>query len=102
MTGAVVAAITKGASIAPVICTPESVQRITSAATPVTPPTTVTPSAASYAWTIVSGDTVTIDSPTAQTTTFSAMLANGETRQCVCQCTTPAGSATVNVYIERI
>lgn len=48
-----------------------------------------------YAWTKVSGDTFTVTSPTAASTTFSTSLTNGQTKSGVYRCTaTDAASAT--------
>jgi len=59
-----------------------------------------------YAWTKVSGDTITADSASAATTTFSAAtLASGETRTAIFRCTvtdsaSPANTKTVDVSVS--
>jgi len=53
-----------------------------------------------YAWSHASGDTLTITSPTAASTTFSAFLADGEQRNAIYQCVvTDSLSATGTGYV---
>jgi len=57
----------------------------------------------SYAWTKVSGDPITINSPSSATTTFTAAgLAYGETRSAIFRCTTTdlsASTATADISV---
>lgn len=54
-----------------------------------------------YLWTKVSGDTVTINSPTSNTTSFSATVNDGETKNAIYKCTiTDDVAATFDVQVN--
>ena len=61
----------------------------------------------SYAWTIVSGDTITINSPTAASTTFSTTLSYGQTKFTIVRLTVTdaygaTGSADITVVFSDV
>lgn len=101
--------ITRGAMTASASPTTLTKRGIASSQT--TSSVTVTPSGGvspyTYAWSLVSGDTLTVNSPTSATTTFTASsLAYGEIRSALYRCTVTdstsgtALTATVDVPVE--
>jgi hypothetical protein len=72
--------------------------------------TTVTPTGGTgpytYAWSLVSGDTFTVNSPTAATTTFTTGLTTGQDKSAVYRCTVTdsllaEATATVGVSVTE-
>jgi hypothetical protein len=91
---------------------PTSLYQSTTFASGTTSSTTVTPSGGTapytYAWALLTGDTLTVNSPTAATTTFTATgLTSGQSKSATYRCTvtdSAALTATVDVSItvERL
>lgn len=79
--------------------TPATVSKVRAGAGDVTTNAATMAPAATYTWSWVSGDTFTINAPAAQTTTFSATLADGDVLsgryQCVTATPTQTGYVTV-------
>ena len=63
---------------------------------------TISTATGPFAWSQVNGDAMSIQSPTQRSTRFFAEVMEFEPKSATFQCSTPAGVATVQVYLERV